>query len=214
MKYDKIVDKLMTYYTGPEYRDEVVQAKKEFFEDAGLVGDETFHFEMRMSQFLDWYLFTRELSEAHIPPAHLAFEHPPFAIDEEERLSLQNLVRGRHSLFEFIKVKGDNVYVRDLLENKKLYLEDSHVTKGFNADEIFEARVFPHEDNWIFGRGFCFHPAEAKSFILKEVKKVRHLDAVQKEALMFRLLKMRYKFEQYKHIRLDYIYTNDTKLRI
>src|ERR1051325_10162182 len=80
--------------------------------------------------------------------------------------------------------------------------------------EIFEVRVFPYEKTWVFSRGFCFHPAEAKSFILKEVKKVRHLDEIQKEALMFRLLKMRYKFEQYKHIRLDFIYTNDTKLRI
>lgn len=214
MKYDKIVDKLMTFYTGSDYRDEVVQAKKEFFEDAGLVGDETFHFEVRMSQFLDWYLFTRELTEAHIPPVHLANEHPPFPMDDEERTHLQSLVKGHHSLFEFIKVKGETVYVRDLLENKKLYLEDSHVTKGFNADEVFEARVFPFGETHVFGRGFCFHPAEAKSFILKEVKKVRHLDEVQKEALMFRLLKMRYKFEQYKHIRLDYIYTNDTKLRI
>lgn len=214
MIYDKVIDKLMGHYTGPEYRDEVVQAKKEFFEDAGLVGDETFHFEVRMSQFLDWYLFTRELTDAHIPPVHLAFEDPPFEVDETDRLHLQNLVRGKHSLYEYIKTKGNTVYVKDLLDNKKVILENSHVTTGFNTDEVFEARVFPFEDTFVFSRGFCFHPAEAKSFILKEVKKVRHLDAVQKEALMFRLLKMRYKFEQYKHIRLDFIYTNDTKLRI
>jgi hypothetical protein len=214
MIYDKIIDKLMSHYTGAEFRDEVVQAKKEFFEDAGLVGDESFHFEVRMSQFLDWYLFTRELTEAHLPPVQLAFEDPPFPVDDVEKEHLASLVKGRHSLFEYLKTKGSNVYVKDLLENKKVILEDSHVTSGFNADEVFEVRIFPFEKTWVFSRGFCFHPAEAKSFILKEVKKVRHLDEIQKEALMFRLLKMRYKFEQYKHIRLDYIYTNDTKLRI
>jgi hypothetical protein len=214
MIYDPIIDKLMSHYTGTIFRDEVVQAKKEFFEDAGLVGDESFHFEVRMSQFLDWFLFTRELTNSHLPPVQLAFEAPPFEVNEVERSQLSNLVKGRHSLFEFIKVKGSDVYVKDLFENKKVILEDSHVTTGFNADEIFEARVFPYEKTWVFSRGFCFHPAEAKSFISKEIKKVRHLDAIQKEALMFRLLKMRYKFEQYKHIRLDFIYTNDAKLRI
>ena len=49
---------------------------------------------------------------------------------------------------------------------------------------------------------------------LKEVKKVRHLDVSQQEELMFRLLKMRYRHEQYRHIRVDYIYSNDSKLRV
>ncbi len=214
MTFDGILEKLLQYFTGPEYRDEVIQAKKDFFEDAGLVGDESFYFEVRMSQFLDWYLFTRELSKNHLPPVQYAAESNLLKLDEGDSLLLEALTKCHHSLFEFIKTRGNDVYVRDLFAGKKVILQGSHVSSGFNSDEVFETRIIPYNNTWIFAKGFCFHPAEAKSFILKEVKKVKHLDTVQKEALMFRLLKMRYKFEQYKHIRLEYIYTNDSKLRI
>lgn len=214
MIFDGILEKLLQCFTGPDYRDEVIQAKKDFFEDVGLVGDESFYFEVRMSQFLDWYLFTRELSTNHLPPVQFASEKKFLTLSESESELLESLTLCRHSLFEYIKSRGSDVYIRDLFNGKKIILQNSHVSSGFNADEVFETRIFPHGDTFIFAKGFCFHPAEAKSFIVKEIKKVKHLDATQQEALMFRLLKMRYKFEQYKHIRLEYIYTNDSKLRI
>jgi len=214
MIFDGILEKLLQNFTSPEYRDEVIQAKKDFFEDAGLVGDESFYFEVRMSQFLDWYLFTRELSKNHLPPVHLASESNLLNLNEDEQALLNCLTKCQHSLFEFIKARGTDVYIRDLFTGKKIVLQDSHVSRGFNSDEVFETRIIPYNNTFLFAKGFCFHPAEAKSFILKEIKKVKHLDNAQKEALMFRLLKMRYKFEQYKHIRLEYIYTNDSKLRI
>lgn len=214
MTIDPMIEKLLNYFTGSDYREEVIQAKKDFFEDVGLVGDESAYYEMRMSQFLDWYLFTRELSKTHLPPVQYAIENNLISFDDSDAQLVEGFSKCQHSLFEFIKVRGGDVYIRDLFTGKKMELRDSQVTSGFNADEIFETRVIPFNDTWIFAKGFCFHPAEVKSFIMKEIKKVKHLDQSQKEALMFRLLKMRYKFEQYKHIRLDYIYTNDVKLRI
>ncbi|MGE3975651.1 MAG: hypothetical protein AB7F59_14085 [Bdellovibrionales bacterium] len=211
---DRLIEKLLNYFTGAAYREEVIQAKKDFFEDAGLVGDESAYYEMRMSQFLDWYLFTRELSKTHLPPVQYAIENNLIGFEESDHALFESFGKCQHSLFEFIKVRGGDVYIRDLFTGKKIELRDSHVTSGFNSDEIFETRVIPYNNTHMFAKGFCFHPAEAKSFILKEIKKVKHLDMAQKEALMFRLLKMRYKFEQYKHIRLEYIYTNDVKLRI
>ena len=34
-----------------------------------------------------------------------------------------------------------------------------------------------------------------------------------REALMLKLLKMRYKYEQYRHLKLDYVYTNEKKVK-
>jgi hypothetical protein len=214
MNQDQLMEKLLNYFTSADYREEVIQAKRDFFEDVGLVGDETAYYEMRMSQFLDWYLFTRELSKTHLPPVQYAIENNLLSGPDFDDDMIEGFSKCHHSLFEFIKVRGTDVIVRDLFTGSKIELRDSQVTSGFNSDEIFETRVIPLRDNFVFAKGFCFHPAEAKSFILKEIKKVKHLDMSQKEALMFRLLKMRYKFEQYKHIRLEYIYTNDVKLRI
>lgn len=214
MIYDNLIERLLQHYAGSEFREEVGEAKKEFFDQAGIVDQDTEQFEIRMAQFLDWYLFTRENAQTHLPPIQMAFDQPTMEMSDEDRASLENLIKCNHSLFELNKIRGDDVFVKDLISGKKLVVRDSYVTAGFNQDEIFEARVVPHGDNWIFCKGFCFHPPEATKFIVKEIKKVKHLDRPQKEALVLRLMKMRYKHEQYRHIRLEYIYTNDSKLRL
>lgn len=214
MIYEELIERMLNYYTGSSYTAEVAEAKREFFEQAGILDEASEYFESRMAQFLDWYLFTRELSKVHLTPVQLMCENPPYPVDENEKQSYESLSHTRHSLFEFIKIKGHDVVVEDLFKGKKVILKKSNVLAGFNSDEIFEARIIPFEDNFVFTQGFCFHPPDVKKFILKEIKKVKHLDVSQQEELMFRLLKMRYKHEQYRHIRVEYIYSNDQKLRI
>ena len=211
---DALTEKVIQYFTSSKYADEVVDAKREFFENSGILNDESSDYDLRMCQFLDWYLFTRELSVEKLPPMkallHLESNHE---WSEEEISLLDQMGQAKHSLFEFVKVKGNDIYVKDLFAGKKVVLKDSSVVLGFDRDEVFEARLIPLKDNFVFTRGFCFHPAGAKKFILKEVKKVKKLTPEDQGALALRLLKMRYKHEQYGHIRLDYIYTNDSKLK-
>jgi hypothetical protein len=212
--YDKILEELIQTFTAPEFNREVLEAKREFFERAGIVDEESVNFETRMSQFLDWYMFSRELSEVQLPPVNLFLEKNKATLPIDTLPLYDNLTKSVHSLFEFKKLRDADITIYDLFSKQKYVLEDSSITAGFNPDEIFEARIIPFNKTWIFTRGFCFHPLEATKFILKEIKQVRHLDQSHKEALMLKLLKMRYKFEQYKHIRLDFIYSNDGRLRI
>ncbi|MBX9769489.1 MAG: hypothetical protein K2X47_19590 [Bdellovibrionales bacterium] len=214
MSYEGIIDRLLIHFTGPEYRAEVTAAKTQFFEQAGIVDEDTSSFEVRMAQFLDWYLLSRENSKTHMTPIEMALENTPPTLIEEDFPKLPLVAKFRHSLFEFIKIRGSDVTIKDLFTGKKIVVENSTVTAGFNTDEIFEARIIPYQESFVFARGFCFHPPEATSFILKEIKKVKHLTEDQRRDLMLKLMKMRYKFEQYKHIRLEFIYTNDSKLRI
>lgn len=212
--YDKILEPLIQHFTGPDFEREALTAKREFFERAGIVDEESVSFETRMSQFLDWFMFSRQLSDIHLPPVRYFLEKHRDEIMADEYQYFENLTKTYHSLFEFIRIRDTDVTIRDLFTKKKVVIRDSTITAGFNEDEIFEARLIPLDKTWVFTRGFCFHPVEATKFIQSEVKQVRHLDQVHKEALMLRLLKMRYKYEQYKHIRIEYIYTNDSKLKI
>lgn len=216
MNVEPVFETLLNHYTSKSFLDELKEAKQEFFESAGIVDDEDHQFEPRMAQFLDWYLFSRPMKNVEIPPIQLALQSNDFLakVSDKDQELLNSLSNTTHSLFEFVKVRGDDVYVRDLFTKKKVVLRGSGIFVGFNPDEIFDTRVIPIEGNFVFAKGFCFHPPAAKKFILKEVKKVRHLDHSHHENLMFRLLKMRYKLEQYKHIKMEYIYTNDPKLKI
>ncbi len=214
MSYDQCMDLLLAHFTGGDYVQEVTEAKREFFEQAGIVDEDSSQFEVRMAQFLDWYIFSRELSREHLTPIQYVLDRPPFTVPPELQADFEAMANLRHSLFEFLKIKGSDITIRDLFDGKKLVLKESAVTAGFNQDEVFEARVFAGKSTFTFSKGFCFHPPEARGFILKEIKKIKNLDKSQKEALILRLLKMRYKYEQYRHIRLEFIYTNDSKLRI
>jgi hypothetical protein len=214
MIFEPLLERLLQHYAANSYLPEVAEAKSEFFDHAGIVDQDSYQFDVRMAQFLDWYLFSRENSKTHLPPIQMALENPPIALTDDELGQLNQLVRTQHSLFEFDKIRGQDIFVKELFHAKKFVIRNSDVSAGFNHDEIFEARIIPLEDTYVFAKGFCFHPPEATKFILQEVKKVRHLDQSQKGALILRLMKMKYKHEQYRHIRLEYIYTNEAKLRM
>lgn len=212
--YEELMDRLTLFFTGERFKDDVTIGKKEFFDEAGVMDEENHAFEMRMTQFLEWYLFTRPLIDVGITPAQYALQLPDFEMSAEERPAFENLAATRHSLFEFIKIRGNDIYIKDLFLNKKLVIYDSPIRIGFSRDEIFDARLVPDGENYHFSRAFGFHPAEASKFIMTEIKKLRKTEnAAEDEAFMLRLLKMRYKYEQYRHLKLEYVYTNEKKVR-
>ncbi|QDK36836.1 hypothetical protein [Bdellovibrio sp. NC01] len=213
-EYEKIIEKILNHFVSDAFKDELALAKKEFFENAGTLDENAQHYESRMAQFYDWYFFTRELvgyKQTPLEACHLVRE---LRFTPEEMDIIEILKQHRHSLFEFIKIKNGDVYIKDLLANKKLIVKQSPYVFGFDPDEIFEVRLIPVGDSFIFTRGFCFHPESAKKFILSEVKRHRKDPDLDPDVMMLRLIKMRYKFEQYKHVRPEMIYSNEGKLGI
>jgi len=118
----------------------------------------------------------------------------------------------RHSLFEFLKLKNNDIYIRDLLKGEKLVVKQSPWIYGFNSEELFEARILPFQDSWIFTKGFCFHPSDARKYLLTEVKRHKKNSDLNPEDMMLKLVRMRYKFERYRHVKVDLIYSNESKV--
>lgn len=212
-RYEELTERLIVHFAGEKFATDVAAAKKEFFDEAGIMDEENASFEMRMTQFLEWYLFARPMAGGALTPSQVALQSDDFAIDPSERLLFENLASSRHSVFEFVKIRGDDIYVKDLFQQKSVVIRGSPIRIGFSRDELFDARLIPTGEEFSFSRAFCFHPEGASKFIQTEVKKVRKAPQPEREALMLRLLKMRYKFEQYRHLKLDYIYTNEKKVR-
>lgn len=211
-EYEALIDKILNHFAGDKFKDELAKAKKEFFDNTGALDEHSDNFDLRMSQFYDWYFFSRELSGYGRTPLNACHLERELRFSDEENQQLEVLKSHRHSLFEFLKIKGDDIYIRDLLSNKKLVVKKSPWVFGFDEEEVFEVRLIPAKDTWYFTRGFCFHPSGVKKFILEEVKKHQKDPDLDPELLMFRLVRMRYKYEQYKHVRPEMIYVNDGKL--
>lgn len=218
MNYDDVVEKLMSAFAGADHAEEVAEAKKEFFDRAGILDETAQDFEMKMAQFVDWYLFSRPLTKSQKTPLETALAMPNGPLAGLDLEALGQMTKSIHSLFEFLKVKGNDVYVRDVFSAQKHVIRQSLVTAGFNSDELFEARLFPVQDSFQFSKAFCFHPPQVTKIILKEVKKVKKMESSEaasaKEALLVRLFKLRYKHEQYKHLDVREIYSPDSKLKI
>ena len=214
MNYLELIDRLTLFFTANEFNEEVSAGKKDFFDESGVMDEENHAFEMRMTQFLEWYLFTRHLSTVNMTPAQYALQAESFKMTSDERPAFESLAATRHSLYEFLKIRGDDIYIRDLFLDKKIVIRNSPINIGFNRDEIFDARLTPDGETFHFTRAFCLHPAEASKYILGEVKKIRKSeDRGEEETFMLRILKMRYKYEQYRHLKLEYVYTNEKKVR-
>ncbi|HMN69013.1 MAG TPA: hypothetical protein PKC28_10785 [Bdellovibrionales bacterium] len=218
MNYEPYIDKLMQHFTGQKFMPEVEAAKEDFFERAGTFDEASLDFELKMAQFTDWYLFTRKMEQSGQAGIEMVLDDASYNLIDDERPLYLNLRNSRHSLFEFIKLKGDDVYIKDLFTGFKYVIRQSRLTQGFNRDEYFEARLIPHDGSFVFSNSFCFHPAVVSKFVLKEVKRVNKLpeeeQAQAREELIARLFKMKHKHGQYKHLDIHEIYSNESKLRL
>jgi hypothetical protein len=218
MNYEPLIEKLMQHYTSSKYMPEVRAAKDDFFERAGTFDEASLDFELKMAQFTDWYLFTRKMASTDRTAIEMVLDDSTYSIPEDERALYLNMRNSRHSLFEFLKLKGDDVHIKDLFTGFKYVIRGSRLTQGFNRDEYFEARLIPYDGSFVFSNSFSFHPAVVSKFVLKEVKRVNKLpeeeQAQGREELIARLFKMKHKHEQYRHLDIHNIYSNDSKLRI
>lgn len=209
--YDTILEKLMHHYSSEEFIDEVQAAKLNFFEFAGLMDETSPDFEFKMIQFVEWYLFSRPLLSMGTAPILHVLENKNYDISTEEQKYYDNLSQHRHSLFQLQKISKNDLYIKDLFSDYKLIIRDSDTVMGFNKEELFEARLIPHEDSFVFTRAYCFHPPQATKYILKEIKllkKEKFMDPQKREDLIFKLYKMKNKLDQYKHVTIERIYCN------
>ncbi len=212
-EFQILIDKILKYFAGEDFKDELTLAKKSFFESTSFFDENTESFEVRMSQFYDWYFFSRDLGGYGRTPLEACTEIRELRYTEKELANIVVLRQHRHSLFEFIKNKGGDIYIRDLFNGKKLIVKKSPWVFGFDPEEYFEVRLFQIEDNYVFSKGFCFHPATAKKYLLSEIKRFKKDSDLDPEDLMLRLLKMRYKYDQYRHVAPELIYSNESVLK-
>ncbi len=215
MNYESLqasLQKLIGHYTTPEFKEELTQAKKEFFDNTGSLDENKSHFNLRMLQFYEWYFLTRPLRSYMKTPLIVCELHRDLRLTDEDLQAIEVLKTQHHSFFEYIKSKKEFIIVKDLVTNKKIEVHQSELVFGFDQKEYFQARIVTMDGQYYFLKSFCFHPESAQKFILAQIKEHQKNLDLNIEELLLRLNKMRYKFEQYKHVKPEMIYTNENKL--
>lgn len=204
--------KLVGHFASAQFQDELNIARKEFFENAGTLDENKPNYALRMNQFYDWYFLTRPLKGHMQTPLMVCGIQRDLRLTDEDLQIIEILKKTRHSLFEIVKVKKNEIILKDIFKNEKIIISsDQHIFE-FDEKELFEARVVEISGKNYFLKGFCFHPESAQKFILSEVKVYQKNPDLNPADFMLRLIKMRYKFEQYRHVKPEMIYTNENKL--
>lgn len=212
--YQKYLDPVIEAFTTGEYYREVYHAKLEYFEKAGIVYEDDVEFEQRMCIFMDWYLFDRDLPGVDLPPIKYHFRKSKDHLSSEELNIYRDFCSTLHSVFRLKRLtwKKQGFVLLDLFSNKTYKVIDSEIKRGFTRGDIFEARIIPFQGRYEFSKGFCFHPAEIKSFILNEVKKVRFQDKSKQTKLILQLSAMKLKHTRFPHIDIQHIYQFESRM--
>lgn len=207
--YQKYLEPIVEEFTTGEYYREVYNAKQEYFEKAGVVYEDDSEFEQRMSIFMDWYLFERDLPGVDLPPIKFYFRKHKDRFTNEELNIYRDFCSTIHSVFRLKRFTWNRkgLVVTDLFTNKAHTVTDLEINSGFARGDIFEARIIPFKGGLEFSRGFCFHPVEMESFILGEIKKVRFQDKSRQTKLILQLASMKLKHLRFNHIDIHHIYT-------
>ncbi len=218
MKYYKPLDKVVTYFTAAVYRQDVEFAKKDFFGYLLPSEEDSHQFDIKMSQFLDWYLFDYHLEQTGLTSIEEVMEskkiQESLKIDKDELSLLETLSHHQHSLFELIKVNKDSVIIKDLITNKKTQVDKISKISYLKKKECFEGRLVLIGKLYQVLNGICVHPIEARKFILSQINSVRKSGEYEQKEVFRKLARMYFKLHQFPHIKMEYIYTDDGKMKL
>jgi len=205
--FDEYLSRIIDTYTTKEYEHELIRAKKDFFGFIGTVHEEDSFFETYMTAFIEWYIFDRDMTDKDLPPVRLYYRYNFKNFTEEDQKIYNDFTKFRHSLFVAKKVTASTLVIHNLYEDKKISIENTFPTAGFNVGDIFDAILVPFQGQWAFTKTFFFHPQEVKSFIIKEVKKTRNLELNVLLKVIMRLRRLRLKMDRYPYVSPSQIYT-------
>lgn len=209
---------MITYFTSANYMKEMILAKRQFFGHLLPLDEDTNQFNIKMAQFLDWYIFDYYIQQTGLTPIEEVIELKDIQlnlqINTDDLCILKDLLNHHHSLFEVIQANKKSALIRDLMTIQKIQINDSfrifHLKKG----EYFEARIVFTDQIYSMLNGICIHPIEARRFILKEIKNVQQSGEYERKETIRKLARMCFKFHQFPHIKIEYIYTNDSHIKL
>lgn len=211
--YQRYLDPVIEEYSTGDYYREVYNAKLEYFDKAGVVYEDDPEFEQRMCNFVNWYLFDRDLPGVDLSPIKCFFRRNRDRFTSEELNIYKDLCSTIHSIFRLKRFTftRSGLVVVDLFSSKTYKVVDPEINRGFSRGDLFEARIIPFQGAFEFSRGFCFHPIEMESFILGEIKKVRFQEKGRQTKLILQLASMKLKHQRFNHIDVRHIYTFGSK---
>jgi hypothetical protein len=183
----------------------LMAARAEWERLAGVVHDDEPLFEERAAAFLEWYLIDHRVAGRAPVDGLIAAASGP------ERSALEALASSHRSLFRVREAHSDGLTLDDLWGGAVFRVHERRRLAGLGPGELFDARLVAdvaRPPDLLFTRFFCFHPREAEAGALEQVARARR-EGAGREALLFKLLRLRVRCERYRHVSPARVYATD-----
>ncbi len=188
--------------------EELVSARDDWDARAGKVYDDDPLYEERSVAFLEWFALERGGADGRAPVERLVAALPPADPDRE---GLTLLARTHRSLFVVRDVAEQRVELDDLLGGGLFRVFERRQPLGLDEGDVFEARLCARPDasgEVLLTRAIQHHPREARAAI-EELAAHARAAGEPREAVLFRLAKLRWKAARWGHVLPDRIYRGE-----
>jgi hypothetical protein len=210
MTLSELQEKLLAWATSDARKEELLAARRDYFDRHGEPHEEDKSFEARMNGMLDSYLYDfRPPGSTETTIEIFMREMGPY-LTTDDLAMYRMLAKNVHGLFEVKKIKPPDVRLRDTFTDVVHDVTERRQMVGLVKGDLLEARLVPYAGKLFFSGAFLYHPQEVRKAILAEVKRLK------KEAgkggipdvatFLATLSRMAFKLERYRNIKVESLY--------
>lgn len=197
------LDKALQKFSKGENYEQLLAAKKKYFDTVGPINEEDEDFENRMNAFNEWFLLQ------YIPEGREKTFIEDYLVENKiEDYICESFRSVNHSLFEFV---GKNLKrlltVKDILHDSKIVMAEDVIDFPVLKGEIFLGRTLKFRDGHYLLPGLCLLPQESKGILKKQSKLVaKKKVALEEGPFLFQVEKLKTKWSRYDHVDINKIF--------
>lgn len=203
--YQTWFDELVQWAKLDDRKEEVLAARKAFFERTGEIFEDDRQFESRMASFLEWFLFDRPGADG-LAPAQLRYQQALREGPPERASAFRAFTETIHGLFEAKRLEAHEVRLKALFSGKDFIVTERRQLAGLHKGDVLEARLIPHGGYYWFSTAFTWHPSEAARLIVAEARRRVKGGLDGQQALMDDCARRALKVGRYRNIAVEKIY--------
>ncbi len=210
MNLSDLQEKLLTWATAESRKEELLSARRDYFDRHGEPHEEDKSFETRMNGMLDYYLYDFRPPGSPETTIEIFMREMGPQLTTDELALYRVLAKSIHGLFEVKKIRPGEVRLRDCFTDVVYDVTERRQMLGLAKGDILEARLLPFEGKLFFSGAFLYHPQEVRKLVLNEVKRLRKEagrgNVPDVEAFIATLSRMAFKLERYRNVKVESLY--------
>jgi hypothetical protein len=218
MTLPELHERLLSWASADPKDPLLLAARQDHFGRYGEPHEEDQSFERRMNGMLEAYLFDFRPSPGAPTALERFLESEGPKLPPDEAAAFRALGANLHALFEVRRLDEGLVRLRDVFSGVDSDVTERRQVAGLTKGDLLEARLMPFDGQLWFTGAFLYHPREARSKILAEVKRLRKAAGKtgrpDVQGLLAQLSRMSFKLERYRNVRLESIYDFSPEARL